>query len=67
MSTTRTAVLAAVWTATAAATMGFAAPAQAVTAVNLPVTDGVRAELLQAGATLTGSGLLFGSMGATAA
>jgi hypothetical protein len=54
MSTTRTAALAAVWTATATATIGLAAPAHAVTAVNLPVTDDVRAELLQAGATLTG-------------
>jgi hypothetical protein len=54
MSTTKTTVLGAVWMATAAATMGFAAPAHAVTAVNLPVTDDVRAELVQAGATLTG-------------
>ncbi|MGB9227447.1 hypothetical protein [Mycobacterium sp.] len=54
MSATKAAALAAVWTATAAATIGLAAPAHAATAVNLPVIDDVRAELLQAGAVLTG-------------
>ncbi|MGB9307080.1 MAG: hypothetical protein WCB92_26375 [Mycobacterium sp.] len=54
MSATKAAALAAVWTAAAAATIGLAAPAHAATAVNLPVTDDVRAELLQAGAVLTG-------------
>jgi len=54
MSSTKTAVLAAVWTATATATIGLAAPAHAGTVANLPVNDQVRAELLQAGATLTG-------------
>jgi hypothetical protein len=52
--TTRT-VLGAVWIASAAATIGFAAPAQAGDGpVNLPLTDDVRAELVQAGAVLTG-------------
>ena len=47
--------IAAVWMATAAAMIGVAAPAHAdAPPVNLPVTDDVRAQLLQAGATLTG-------------
>ena len=52
--TTRT-VLGSVWIASAAATIGLAGPAHADTApVNLPLTDDVRAELVQAGAVLTG-------------
>ena len=55
MTTTKTTVLAALWMATAAATIGLAAPAHADdTPVNLPMTDDVRAELVQAGAVLTG-------------
>ena len=47
--------IAAVWVATAAAVIGMAAPAQADDApVNLPLTDDVRAQLVQAGAVLTG-------------
>jgi len=48
-------MLAAVWTASAAATIGLAAPAHASDSpVNMPLTDDVRAELVQAGAVLTG-------------
>jgi hypothetical protein len=55
MTTTNTTVFAAIWAATAAATIGLAAPAHAADQpVNLPVTDDVRAELVQAGAVLTG-------------
>jgi len=55
MKTMKTTVVAAVWMATAAATIGLAAPAHADDSpVNLPVTDDVRAELVQAGAVLTG-------------
>jgi hypothetical protein len=55
MSNRTSTVLGAVWMATAAATIGLAAPAHAdEQPVNLPVTDDVRAELVQAGATLTG-------------
>ena len=55
MKTTKTTTLGAVWIATAAATIGLAAPAHADTApVNLPLTDDVRTELVQAGAVLTG-------------
>jgi hypothetical protein len=56
MKTTKTTVLGAVWVATAAAAVGLAAPAQADAApVNLPLTDDIRTELVQAGAILTGS------------
>jgi len=49
-------ILGAVWIASAATTIGLAAPAHADTApVNLPLTDDVRIELVQAGAVLTGS------------
>lgn len=55
MKTTKTTVLGAVWLATTAATIGLAAPAHADSApVNLPLTDDVRTELVQAGAVLTG-------------
>jgi hypothetical protein len=51
----KTTVIATVLTATAVALIGVAAPAHADDApVNLPVTDAVRAELVQAGAVLTG-------------
>ena len=50
----KTTVIMAVWMATGAATIGLAATAHADPAVNLPVTDEVRAELVQAGAVLTG-------------
>ena len=51
----KTTVVAAVWMATAAATIGLAGPAHADgTPVNLPVTDDVPAQLLEAGAGLTG-------------
>jgi hypothetical protein len=54
MKTMKTAVVSAVCMAAAAATIGFAAPAHAdASPVNLAVTDDVRAQLLQAGATLT--------------
>jgi hypothetical protein len=54
MKTMKTAI-AAVWMATAAAVIGMAAPAQADDApANLPLTDDVRAQLVQAGAVLTG-------------
>jgi hypothetical protein len=47
--------MAAVWTGTAAATIAFASPAHTDAApVNLPVTDQVAAELVEAGAVLTG-------------
>ncbi|HME75347.1 MAG TPA: hypothetical protein VKI00_06700 [Mycobacterium sp.] len=47
--------IAAVWMATAAAMIGVAASAHAdAPPVNLPVTDDVRGQLLQRGATLTG-------------
>jgi hypothetical protein len=56
MTTMKTTMLGAVWITTAAATIGLAAPAHADTSpVNLPLTDDVRAELVQAGAVLTGS------------
>jgi len=42
------------WLAAAAAAIAIAAPAHADSAVNLQVTDDVRTELVQAGATLTG-------------
>jgi len=54
MKATKTTVVAAVWMASAAATFGLAAPARADSPVNLTVTDGVRTQLLQAGAVLTG-------------
>lgn len=47
-------MVAAVWMATAAATILAAPPAHADSPVNLTVTDDVRDQLLQAGATLTG-------------
>jgi len=48
-------MFAAVWIASAAATIGLAAPAHASESpVNMPLTDDVRAELVQAGAVLTG-------------
>jgi hypothetical protein len=53
----RTTVLAGVWMASAAAVIGLAAPAQACggdSAVNLTLTDEVRTELVESGATLTG-------------
>ena len=52
----KTTVLAGVWMAATAAVIVLAAPAQACgdSAVNLPLTDDVRAELVQSGATLTG-------------
>jgi hypothetical protein len=53
MTTIKT-VTATVWAVSAAATIGLAAPAHADSAVNLPLTDEVRAELVQAGAALTG-------------
>jgi hypothetical protein len=54
MRKTTSKVLGVVWMA-AAATIALAAPAHAGDEpVNLPVTDDVRAELVQAGATLTG-------------
>ena len=54
MKTTKTKVVAAVWMAAAAATTGLAPLAHADdTPVNLPVTDDVRAQLVQAGAVLT--------------
>jgi hypothetical protein len=52
---TMTTTIAAVWMATAAAVLGVAAPAQADEApTDLPLTDVVRAQLVQAGAVLTG-------------
>ncbi|MGO9381282.1 MAG: hypothetical protein ACLP4W_04115 [Mycobacterium sp.] len=51
MKTTR---IAAIGVASAAAMIGFPATACADPAVNLPVTDDIRAELVQAGAVLTG-------------
>jgi hypothetical protein len=54
MKATMTTVVAAVWMATAAATIGLAAPAHADSPVNLRVPDDVRAQLVQAGAVLTG-------------
>jgi hypothetical protein len=52
---TMTTAITAVWMATAAAVLGVAAPAQADEAsTNLPLTDAVRAQLLQSGAVLTG-------------
>ena len=54
MKATMTTVVAAVWMATAAATIGLAAPAHADSPVNLTVPDDVRAQLVQAGAVLTG-------------
>jgi hypothetical protein len=53
MKATTTTMIAAVWIATATATIGFAAPAHA-DPVNLTVTDDIRAQLVEAGATLTG-------------
>jgi hypothetical protein len=56
MKTTTSAMLGAVWIASATATIGLAGPAHADSApVNLPLTGDVRTELAQAGATLTGS------------
>jgi hypothetical protein len=56
MKTRKTTVLTGVWMAAAAAVIGLAAPAQACgdSAANLTLTDDIRAELVQAGATLTG-------------
>ncbi len=55
MKTMKATVVAMVWMATAGATIGLAAPAYADSPpVNLPVTDDVRAQLVQAGAVLTG-------------
>jgi hypothetical protein len=54
MKTTKATVVAAIWTATAAATIGLAAPAHADAPVNLTVTDDVREQLIQAGSVLTG-------------
>lgn len=54
MKATKTSMVAAMWMATAAATFGLAAPAHADAPVNLTVTDGVRTQLVQAGAVLTG-------------
>jgi hypothetical protein len=56
MKADKTTVLTGVWMATVAAVIGLAAPAQAcgASAENLTLTDDVRAELVQAGATLTG-------------
>jgi hypothetical protein len=54
MRTTKTRLVAAVWMVTAAATIGLAPLAHADDqAVNLPLTDDVRAQLVQAGAVLT--------------
>ncbi|MDT5050444.1 MAG: hypothetical protein QOG75_6348, partial [Mycobacterium sp.] len=54
MTTMKTAI-AAVWVATAVAVLGMAAPARADDAPSiLPLTNDVRAQLLQAGAVLTG-------------
>lgn len=53
MRATMTTAVAAVWMATASATIGLAAPAHA-DPVNLTVTDDVRAQLIAAAATLTG-------------
>jgi hypothetical protein len=56
MKKTTSTVFAALWAASAAATIGLAGPAQAsASPVNLTLTDDVRAELVQAGAVLTGS------------
>jgi hypothetical protein len=53
MKKTTYTILGAVWIASA---LGLAAPAHAdTTPVNLPLTDEVRTELVQAGAVLTGS------------
>lgn len=56
MKANKTTVLTGVWMAAAAAAIGLAVPAQACgdSAENLTLTDDVRAELVQAGATLTG-------------
>jgi hypothetical protein len=55
MKQTKSTMLAAVWIASTAATIGLAAPAHADSSpVNLPLTDDVSAELVQAGAVLTG-------------
>jgi hypothetical protein len=54
MKATKTTVVAAISMATAAATIGLAAPAHADSPVNLTVTDDVRAQLVQAGSVLTG-------------
>jgi hypothetical protein len=54
MTSTKTTMLAAICTATAAATIGLAAPAHADSPVNLTIPDDVRTELIQAGAVLTG-------------
>jgi hypothetical protein len=54
MKATTTTLAAAVWMATAAATTALAGPAHADPPTNLRVTDDVRTQLVQAGATLTG-------------
>jgi hypothetical protein len=50
----KTTIISALCSGAVAATLGLAATAHADPAVNLPVTDEVRAELVQAGAVLTG-------------
>jgi hypothetical protein len=54
MTATKTTAVAAALIATAAATIGLAAPAHADPPVNLTVTDDVRDQLVEAGAVLTG-------------
>ena len=54
MKAARNMLVAATWIATATATIGLAAPAHADSPVNLTMTDDVRAQLVEAGATLTG-------------
>src|SRR5262249_37989103 len=54
MKTTKATVVAAIWTASAAATIALAASAHAETPVNLTVTDDVREQLIQVGSVLTG-------------
>src|SRR5262245_50913493 len=53
MKATTTTMIATAWMATASATIGLAAPAHA-DPMNLTVTDDIRAQLVEAGATLTG-------------
>ena len=54
MKASKTTTAAAAWMVITGATIGLAAPAHAESPVNLTATDDVRAELIQAGATLTG-------------
>ena len=54
MKATKTAMVAAMWMASAAATFGLAAPARADAPVNLTPTDDVRDQLVKAGAVVTG-------------